>query len=126
MNISWILPSDLPLECIDIIISTNASGPSSTTDSSVIITKPSDDSADIIYTVSVAALDKAGRIGEQSETRCFSFQSENKALVCSCTIHIYHPVAPGLLEVHSDTMCSNAITMQWTVEVLGFCGLGLI
>ena len=84
VNISWILPSDVLLECSDFIISTNASAPSSTANSSVLITRPVEDPAGAIYTVSVAAMDKAGRTGEQSETLCFSFERERKAVVYSC------------------------------------------
>ena len=82
VNISWILPSDLLIECIDFIISTNASAPSSTTtNSSVLITRPVEDPSDSIYTVFIAAMDRAGRIGEQSETLCFSFECERKAVL---------------------------------------------
>ena len=87
VNVSWILPSDP--QCIHFIISTNASAPTSTTNSSVLITRPVEDPTDEIYIVSVAAMDKAGRTGEQSETLCFSFESENKAVVYSCNICIF-------------------------------------
>ena len=126
MKISWILPSDLHvlLECIDIIINTNANTPSSTTNSSVLITRPVEDSADTIYTVSIAAMDKAGRTGEQSETLCFSFECENKAVVYSCHIRICYPIAARIQEVHSDSICSSTITIQWTVEVYAFSHAG--
>ena len=89
MNISWIVPSDLLLECIDFIISTNASAPSSTTNSSVLITRPVEDPADATYTVSIAVMDKAGRTGEQSETLCFSFEGEHKAVVYIFVIYVF-------------------------------------
>ena len=86
MDISWILPSDILVECIDVLINTNASAPSTTTDSSVIITRPAEDPPDAIYTVSLAAMDKAGRTGDQSETLCFSFKCENKELINVCKV----------------------------------------
>ena len=118
VNISWILPSDLLLECIDFIISTNASAPSSTTNSSVLITRPVEDPADAIYTVSIAAMDKAGRTGEQSETLCFSFECENKGFVCILVIHVFVTLAPRILQVdYSSSAHDSTVTIEWTVKV---------
>ena len=91
VNISWIVPRDLLLECIDFIIITNASAPSSTTNSSVLITRPVESSVNATYIASIAAMDKAGRTGEQSETPCFSFECEHKTVVYSCNEHIGYP-----------------------------------
>ena len=120
LKVSWTLPSDLLHECIDIIISTNASTPSSIINSSVIITRPAEDPADTIYTLSVATMDKAERIGEQSETLCFRFECESKAVLYSCNIHTYYPIAPRILEVLSDNICNSTISIQWTVKVYAF------
>ena len=125
MNISWVLPSDLLLECIDFNISTNASVLSPTTNSSsAIITRPVEDPADAIYTVTIAAVDRAGRTGEQSETRCFSFECENNRVVYSCDMHFlpyaYMYIASRIQDVDSDntSICSSAmLTIQWTVKV---------
>ena len=85
VKILWIFPSNLSAECVDkIVINTNASVPSSTTNSSMIITRPVEDPAGTIYTVSVAAVDMAGRRGEQSDSLCFSFDRMNQ------TIHAFH------------------------------------
>ena len=110
MNISWILPSDLLLECIDFIINTNASALSSTTNSSVLITRQVEDPADAIYTVSIAAMDKA----EEQENKVKHSASHFK--VSKCTYHLYtvDTVAPRILKVHSYNICSSTITIQWT------------
>ena len=118
MNISWNFPSDPLLECSHFIISTNASALSSTANSSVLITRPVHDPADAIYTVSVAAMDKAGRTGVQSEPRCFSFESEYKAVYSCNILYVFLlNIAPRVLEVHSDKAHGNTITIKWTVEV---------
>ena len=90
VNISWALLSDIPLECVDFILITNASAPSSTTNTSVLITKPVEDPPDAIYTVSIVAMDKAGR-AEQSDTLCFSFEREYRVVIYSCNVCIYYP-----------------------------------
>ena len=117
VKISWILPSDLLLECNDFIISTNASASSSTANSSVLITRPVEDPAGAIYTVSITVMDKAWRTGEQSEPLCFSFEREHKAVVYSCNICLLLPIAPRILEVHLDNANGSTITIKWIVEV---------
>ena len=117
VKISWILPSDLLLECIDFIISTNASAPSSTTNSSVLIIRPVEDPEDAIYTVSIAAMDKAGRTGEQSETLCFSFECEHKTVVYILVNMYLILIAPRILKVDSANVHGGTITIEWTVKV---------
>ena len=56
----------------------NVSSPS-ITDTSVIITKPPNDPEGITYTVTVYAMDFAGRVGPPSSLDCFMFSGESTA-----------------------------------------------
>ena len=60
------------------IITTNASAPSSTTDTNVTITRPTNDQDGVTYSVSVVAVDFANRIGEGRSLGCFMFSGKGK------------------------------------------------
>ena len=78
VELMWNMPSNVAAFCISqTVINTNASAPSSTSQSSVTITRPVGGPTNALYTVFIAAVDMAGRIGEQSDTLCFSFESMN-------------------------------------------------
>ena len=89
--------------------------------SSVIIRKPSDDPADTIYTVSVAVMDMAGRIGEESEILCFTFQGKNRYSLLVPLLYLSPCVAPVIQAVYTNGICGTNVTIQWTVEVKYMC-----
>ena len=67
-------------------ITTNANAPPSTTDTTVIITKPGCDVKSATYSVSVAAMDLAGRIGTPTSLDCFMFSGERIIKVTALAI----------------------------------------
>ena len=68
--------------CVDnYTITTDASAPPSTTDTSVIITKPASDAEHVTYSVSVAAVDLAGRMGPSTSLDCFMFSGESGQVI---------------------------------------------
>ena len=62
-------------------ITTGASAPPSTTDTSVTITKPGNDAEGVTYSVSVAAVDFAGRMAESSSVDCFMFSGKSEQII---------------------------------------------
>ena len=81
LRINWTAPQN---ECLaNYIIKTTANSSTSSTDTSALLTKPTDDPPDTTYTVSITAVDQAGREGEQSDILCFSFSGK-----CTCNLFV--------------------------------------
>ena len=79
LRINWTAPQN---ECLaNYIIETTANASTSSTATSALLTKPTDDPPDTTYTVSITAVDQAGREGEQSDILCFSFSGK-----CTCNL----------------------------------------
>ena len=73
--LTFAAPDDSP--CIDYYaITTDAGAPSSTTNTSVMISRPASDFEGATYSVSVSSVDFAGRIGPSSSLDCFMFSGE--------------------------------------------------
>ena len=73
--LTFTTPDESP--CIDnYAITTDASAPSSITNTSVMITRPASDVEGATYSVSVSAVDFAGRMGPSMSLDCFMFSGE--------------------------------------------------
>ena len=78
--LTFTTPADSP--CItNYTITTNATAPPSTTDTSVIITKPASDEEGDTYFVNVSPVDFAGRMGPLASLRCFMFSGESGEII---------------------------------------------
>ena len=76
--LTFVMPNES--DCLaNYTITTNANAPSSTTDNQVTITKPTGDVHEkgAIYSVSVSAVDFAGRTGPPYSLDCFMFDGES-------------------------------------------------
>lgn len=80
MMLTFTAPDDST--CVDnYAITANANAPSSTTDTSVMISRPAGDVEGATYSVSVSAVDFAGRMGPSVSLDCFKFSAEHGQIV---------------------------------------------
>ena len=100
-----------------------------TTDNSVLITRPADNTAYTTYTVSVAAVDMFNRTGQWSDSLCFLSQGLLvNFMVAAFTLSVTHCISVPSLVIsntsHHDCSTSS-IQIVWymmvSVFVISFC-----